>query len=426
MLTIDKINELIGVDESFHASYKLAEIMNNENKREILFKSFLETESDLTYDWFKDYYQTEHSDRKGKMQDFTPDGIIKVASGLLGSTDSNADICAGTGGLSISMIAKNPDAEFYCEEFSDRAIPFLLFNLAIRNINGTVWHGDSLTCKVKQTYKLAKGKKFSAITKVDNVEDKKSKTVIMNPPYSLRWGAEPGFLKQERFAKFEKLAPKSKADFAFLLHGFNQLRDGGIMSVILPHGVLFRSGAEYTIRRKLLEFNAIEAVIGLPGKAFMNTDIPTVILILKKNRRESDVFVVAAEEEYTKQGAYNILEDKHVEKILSCYKNRWEVDKFSKVVSFEEIKEQDFNLNIPRYVDKFEPEPVKSLAEIQKDLMEIDKEIAIHYEKLGQMMGNLTSSTPEAEAELETFVKFFQGRALEIKQRGQLGFNDLF
>ncbi|WP_231422086.1 hypothetical protein [Enterococcus faecalis] len=107
-LTTEKINELLGVDESFHASYKLIEILSSQSERELLFANFLKEEQDLSFDWFTEYFQAEHSDRKGKKQDFTPDGIIRVASGVLGATRSNADICAGTGGLTIKRYAENP------------------------------------------------------------------------------------------------------------------------------------------------------------------------------------------------------------------------------------------------------------------------------------------------------------------------------
>jgi len=180
MLTIEKINELIGVEESFHASYKLKEILSDQQKRENLFDQFLKVESDLSFDWFTEYYQAEQSDRKNKKQDFTPDGIVTLASNLLGKTESNVDLCAGTGGLTIKRYVSNSNAEFYCEEFSDRAIPFLLFNLAIRNVNAIVCHGDSLTHEFKAVYKLTTCETYSNINKKENAAQFKADTVIMN------------------------------------------------------------------------------------------------------------------------------------------------------------------------------------------------------------------------------------------------------
>lgn len=149
MLSAETINNLIGIDESYKAPIKLQTILNDSSKRVELFNQFLNKESDLSFDWFTDYFQEEHSDRKNKKQDFTPDGIVKLVSSLLGNFKINADICAGTGGLTIKRWSENHNGKFYCEEFSDRAIPFLLFNLMIRNIDAVVFHGDSLSKKAK-------------------------------------------------------------------------------------------------------------------------------------------------------------------------------------------------------------------------------------------------------------------------------------
>lgn len=402
MIDIQKINELIGVDESFKASDRLYKLLMSDEKDE-LFKSFLAIESDLTYDWFTDYYQEEHSDRKKNKQDFTPDKVTELMSKLLGSTTYNADICAGTGGLTIKRWLDNKQAHFYCEEFSDRALPFLLFNLAIRNINAEVFHGDSLTEKPKALYRLASGEKFSTITTVEAFGTKLADTVIMNPPYSFKWNQ----VDESRFTDYGPLAPKSKADYAFLLTGLNRLSDDGTMTIILPHGVLFRGAAEGKIRQRLIELNLLDAVIGLPGKLFLNTDIPTVILVLKKNRTKKDIYFIDANKEFTKGKNHNYLEDKHLSKILKAYQSRKPIEKFASVVGLDELKENDFNLNIPRYVDTFEPEKVPELREIQADMQKIDKQIDETVSDLVQMMSELT--TPE-QAELDEFVGYLTQR----------------
>ena len=220
------------------------EMLKDEHERNVLFEQFLQLETDFSYDWFLNYYQSEHSDRKGKGQDFTPSEVAEITSRTLGQGKSNLDICAGVGGLTIKRYADNPCQEFICEEFSDRAIPFLLFNLSIRNVKGIVRHGDSLTRQFKAVYRLEQGDKFSTIEKIDGTEDIKAETIIMNPPYSLAWEHQEKYLNEGRFRQFEKLAPKSKADYAFLLTGLHQLSDNGKLAIILPHGVLFRSGAE--------------------------------------------------------------------------------------------------------------------------------------------------------------------------------------
>ncbi|MEG0349570.1 N-6 DNA methylase [Enterococcus sp.] len=415
MLTIDKINKLIGVTESFHASYKLMEIVNNKIEREKLFGLFLSEQQDLSFDWFTEYFQAEHSDRKGKKQDFTPDGIIRVANGVLGTTDSNADICAGTGGLTIKRYSENPNASFYCEEFSDRALPFLLFNLSIRNVDAIVCHGDSLTRDFKGIYQLIKAEKFSEIVMLKESPDIESETVIMNPPYSMSWNPEKGWIEQERFKAFEALAPKSKSDYAFLLQGLHQLKEYGVMSIILPHGVLFRGSAEGIIRKKLIEMNLLDAVIGLPAKAFLSTDIPTAVLVIKKNRTTKDILFIDASKEFTKYASQNVLEDKHISKILDTFNGRKQIDKFSKSISFDEISENDFNLNIPRYIDTFEPEKVESLDKIKNELAEIDIKIERSQQELSLMLDELVGTTPEADREIKEFAKFFSKRVNPLK-----------
>lgn len=412
MLSISDINNLIGVDESFHASYKLSEILEQKEVREDLFNRFLEKESDFSYDWFTEYFQAEHSDRKGKKQDFTPDGIIKIASGVLGSADSNADICAGTGGLTIKRYSENKDASFYCEEFSDRAMPFLLFNLAIRNVDATVFHGDSLTREAKSIYKLSKSDIYSDIEKINEIPEINAETTIMNPPYSMSWDAKKERLQEDRFKDYEVLAPKAKADYAFLLQGLHMLKENGVMSIILPHGVLFRGAAEGKIRQKLLELNYIDAVIGLPPKAFIATDIPTVILVLKKNRGNKDVLFIDASKECVKSGSYNVIEQDNVNKILSVYHERKIVDKFSNVITFDEILENDFNLNIPRYVDTFEEEEPIDLTKNLNELQEIDKKIRKSEIELASMLSELVSSdvNSSVQAEIDGLSNYFYQR----------------
>lgn len=426
-LTINRINELLNVEESFHASYQLTDIMKDKTKREKLFELFLNEEKDLSFDWFTEYFQAEHSDRKGKKQDFTPDGIVTLASELLGSTNSNVDICAGTGGLTIKRYASNPNADFYCEEFSDRAMPFLLFNLAIRNVNAIICHGDSLTRDFKAVYQLTKTGTFSDIQVIDEAPMFNAQTVIMNPPYSLPWNPNKEYLEQERFKPFEALAPKSKSDYAFLLQGLHQLDSDGTMAIILPHGVLFRGASEGTIRSKLIELNLLDAVIGLPEKAFYNTDIPIVILILKKNRMDKNILFIDASKEFTKQAKHNVIEERHITKIVGTYQARRDVEKFAHVTTLEELKENEFNLNIPRYVDTWEPEPIDSLETIMEEMMETDRMIAESQQSLAVMMLELVGTTPQADREIKQFAEFFSNRVnptkkprKDVTQEGQM------
>lgn len=215
-------------------------------------------------------------------------------------------------------------------------------------------------------------------------------SVVMNPPYSQAWTAESGFLSDPRFAPYEKLAPKSKADFAFLLHGFYHLKNEGTMGIVLPHGVLFRGAGEGIIRKHLLENGSIYAVIGLPANIFFSTSIPTCIVILKKNRESRDVLFIDASKEFRAGKAQNFMDSEHIEKILEAYKQRRDIEKFAHVASFEEIKENDFNLNIPRYVDTFEEEEPVDIPAVQAKLKQhreeaeaLDNELAVYFNELG-------------------------------------------
>ncbi len=226
-------------------------------------------------------------------------------------------------------------------------------------------------------------------------------SVVMNPPYSANWSAADKFLSDSRFERYGKLAPKSKADFAFLLHGFYHLKDSGTMGIVLPHGVLFRGAAEGTIRKALLEEGAIDAVIGLPANIFYGTSIPTTVIILKKNRSSRDVLFIDASNDFEKQKNQNILTDDHIKKIVHTYQARADEDKYAHVASFDEIKENDFNLNIPRYVDTFEEEAPIDLVQVNKELEQVNKDIkAQEAELLAMIQGSIISVVGKSTMEI--------------------------
>lgn len=163
MITNKTINEILSIDESYKAPQKMLDILLDDSKRVKLFEEFLSHENDLSYEWFQNYFESEHADRKVKKQDFTPDSISKLGAMILGKSDSYFEATAGTGGMLIQFWNNNPDAFFEVEELSDRAIPFLIFNMAIRNIKGKVSHGDSLKQEFKGVYELVPSDKFSKI-----------------------------------------------------------------------------------------------------------------------------------------------------------------------------------------------------------------------------------------------------------------------
>ena len=200
-------------------------------------------------------------------------------------------------------------------------------------------------------------------------------SVVMNPPYSAKWSSDDTFLDDSRFNRYGKLAPKSKADFAFLLHGFYHLKDSGTMAIVLPHGVLFRGAAEGVIRKKLLEDGSIDTVIGMPANLFFGTSIPTTVIILKKNRTSRDVLFIDASKDFIKGKNQNKLSQENIDRIVETYKKREDVEKFAHVASFGEIKENDFNLNIPRYVDTFEEQEEVDIVELGKELVALNQQI---------------------------------------------------
>jgi len=201
-------------------------------------------------------------------------------------------------------------------------------------------------------------------------------SVLMNPPYSAEWSADETFLDDSRFNRYGKLAPKSKADFAFLLHGYYHLKESGTMAIVLPHGVLFRGAAEGVIRKKLLEDGSIDAIIGMPANLFFGTSIQTTVIILKKNRTTRDVLFIDASREFEKVKNQNKLTKENIVKIVETYKKRKSVEKYAHVAKFDEIKENDYNLNIPRYVDTYEEEEPVDMVAVGSTIQDIRKEKA--------------------------------------------------
>lgn len=418
-MTRDIINNLLGIKEAYEMPNKLMQILENESDREELFEKFLEQEKDLSFDWFTDYFQNEQGDREALKQDFTPNCICEIISKLEEPTDTVTDICSGTGGLFIKHWTTNKKAHFHCEEISSRTIPILLFNMAIRGVNGELIHGDSLEQTIECVYVLKNNGKFSDITKTEHPQQVKAKQVISNPPYSLSWNPT---LKQfdKRFQGYT-LAPKSKADYAFILHGLSQLEDNGTLLAILPHGVLFRGSAEGKIREQLIKENLIDAVIGLPDKLFLNTEIPVLILVLKKNRKTNDVLFIDASKEFVigskKQNEMSV---ENINKVVEAYKNRQFVDKFAYISRIEEIIENNYNLNIPRYVDTYEPPEIPDLLETLNELQNIELEIKETSISLLNQMKQLVGTTPEQDRKQKEEVKKFEEILVEKYGKEQI------
>ena len=233
--------------------------------------------------------------------------------------------------------------------------------------------------------------------------------VLMNPPYSAKWSAAAGFLQDERFSDYGVLAPKSKADYAFLLHGLYHLKNNGTMAIVLPHGVLFRGAAEGKIREKLLRSGNIYAVIGLPANLFYNTSIPTCIIVLKKHRDGRDVLFIDASKKFNKGKKQNEMTDEHIDEVLALYSDRKTVEKESYLASFEDIEKNDFNLNIPRYVDNFEKEEDVDINTLLQDMKKTDDELEQVKGDFVSLLKDLTSPDQNIIFSLNDLIRKLEG-----------------
>lgn len=226
--------------------------------------------------------------------------------------------------------------------------------------------------------------------------------VVANPPYSQKWDNNESKMKDPRFKDFGRLAPKSKADYAFVEHCVYHLKPTGRMAIVLPHGVLFRGGAEGTIRQALINKNYLDAVIGLPANLFYSTGIPTIVLVFRKNRTNSDVLFIDASKHFEKGKNQNHLRPEDIDLIVKTYEDRKDVKKLAHVASLDEIKENDYNLNIPRYVDTFEEEKPIDLDEVNRQLAEIDKKMADLTTQFKQMASQLVETGVGKDADKDT------------------------
>ena len=307
------------------------------------------------------------------------------------------DPCMGSGSLMLSCknYSKEPD---YIKYYGQELMPST-YNLARMNM---FLHGVH-----PENQHLRNGDTLDADWPTD--EDTEFDVVTMNPPYSANWSAAEGFKQDERFMDYGgKLAPKSKADYAFLLHGFYHLKQTGTMAIVLPHGVLFRGAAEGTIREILLKNGSIYAVIGLPANMFYNTSIPTCIIVLKKHREGRDVLFIDASSLFIKEKKQNVMNEEHIDKVLKLYKDRKSVEKLAYLASFDDIKANDFNLNIPRYVDTSEEEEEIDLKQLSADIKKTDREIKEGNAALLSMLHELTFNSAETREAVEEFIKIFE------------------
>lgn len=296
------------------------------------------------------------------------------ATGKRSHIDSLMDFACGSGSLLLNVrhrVGAHGIGKIYGQEKNLTTYNLARMNMLLHGVKDTefeIFHGDTLTNDWEMLRELnpAKKPRFDA--------------VVANPPFSYRWTPTDAMADDVRFKNYG-LAPKSAADFAFLLHGFHFLKDDGVMAIILPHGVLFRGGAEARIRTKLLKDGHIDTVIGLPANLFYSTGIPVCILVLKRCKKHDDVLFINAAEHFVRGKRQNFLGDgmngkpDHIGKIVSTYQHRTEEPRYSRRVSMAEIEEHDFNLNISRYVSTATAEEEIKLAAVHAKLIALDKKI---------------------------------------------------
>jgi type I restriction enzyme M protein len=288
--------------------------------------------------------------------------------------ESVMDFACGSGSLLLNVrkrMGPHGIGKIYGQEKNITTYNLARMNMLLHGVKDTefeIFHGDTLTNDWEMLRELNPAKKpaFDAI--------------VANPPFSYRWEPTDAQADDVRF-KNHGLAPKSAADFAFLLHGFHFLKDEGVMAIILPHGVLFRGGAEERIRTKLLKDGHIDTVIGLPSNLFYSTGIPVCILVLKKCKKPDDVLFINAAEHFVKGKRQNQLTEEHIAKIIQTYQFRKEEARYSRRVEMAEIEKNDFNLNISRYISTAVGEAEIDLEATHGELVEIEQAIAAAKQK---------------------------------------------
>ena len=369
-------------------SSKLGKTANDKNKtiskiilnlNDIDFK-LEDDEADILGDAYE-YLISQFASSAGKKagEFYTPQEVSKILAKIVSLGKKRLknvyDPTCGSGSLLLRVARECKVGDFYGQELNQTTYNLARMNMILHGVKYAdfdIKQGDTLE------YPMHLDKKFEA--------------VVANPPFSAKWSSDNSFMEDERFAAYGKLAPKSKADYAFVQHMIYQLDENGTMGIVLPHGVLFRGAAEGTIREYLVdEKNYLDAVIGLPANIFYGTSIPTCILIFKKCReQDQDVLFIDASKDFEKVKNQNKLRPEDIEKIVNTYANREEIEKYSHKASMGEIRENDFNLNIPRYVDTFEEEEPIDLDEVCDELQqiaiemeEVDKEIKKFCDELG-------------------------------------------
>jgi type I restriction enzyme M protein len=374
-------------------SHKLGKSENDKNELIVKVLTHLDeidfdlenTDSDVLGDAYE-YLIGQFASGAGKKagEFYTPQQVSSVLAQLVtvgkDKLKSVYDPTCGSGSLLLRVAKEVKDVSaFYGQEMNPTTYNLCRMNMIMHDVH----------------YKRFDIKNEDTLERPQHI-DQRFEAIVANPPFSANWSASPLFMTDERFSAYGKLAPSSKADFAFVQHMIHQLDDNGTMAIVLPHGVLFRGGAEGHIRKYLInDKNYLDAVIGLPANIFYGTSIPTCIMVFKKQRKNTqDVLFIDASQHFDKVKTQNVLQDEHIEKIITTYRNRTEEDKYSKIASLELIAENDYNLNIPRYVDTFEAEASIDINAVAKEIKALEIQIEETDKTIESFCAELGIETP--------------------------------
>jgi len=315
---------------------------------------------------------------------YTPQEVSKILAKIVTTgkqkLKSVYDPTCGSGSLLLRVAKEVKEVNnFYGQEMNRTT-----YNLARMNM---ILHGVH--------YRKFDIKQEDTLEHPQHLNDLPFEAIVANPPFSAEWSANPLFTSDDRFSQYGKLAPSSKADFAFLQHMIHHLAENGTMAIVLPHGALFRGGAEQHIRKYLIENkNYLDAVIGLPGNIFYGTSIPTCIMVFKKCRENPNNVLFINASEYFERGTQNILRNDDIDRIITTYRERKEVEKYSSLATLEFIAENEYNLNIPRYVNTFEEQEKVDIAVVSKQLKSLEKEMKNTDTELIAFCKELNIDTP--------------------------------
>lgn len=314
---------------------------------------------------------------------YTPQEVSMVLAKLV-TTGKNKlksvyDPTCGSGSLLLRVAKEVKEvSDFYGQEMNRTTYNLARMNMILHGV-----HYRKFDIKQEDTLEHPQhtGKQFEAI--------------VANPPFSANWSANPLFTSDDRFSQYGKLAPSSKADFAFVQHMIHHLADNGTMALVLPHGALFRGGAEQHIRKYLIEDrNYLDAVIGLPANLFYGTPIPTCIMVFKKCRENPNEVLFINAAEHFERGTQNMLRQVDIDRIIDTYRERKVIDRYSYLATLQEIDDNEYNLNIPRYVNTFEEQDSVDIPLVSKKLKELEKEMSATDEALIDFCKELNIETP--------------------------------